>query len=58
MKYCPQCLQPDTRPISKFTDAGFCPACDYFDRLQHVDWQERYEILEDLLASYRRRPGQ
>lgn len=58
MKYCPNCLQPDTRPNSRFTDAGICPACDYFERLQHVDWQERYEILEDLLARRERRPGQ
>ena len=58
MKYCTQCLQPDTRPNTAFTDAGLCPACDYFAHLHHVDWQERYEILEDLLAQYPRKPGQ
>lgn len=57
MKYCSRCLQPDTRPNSRFTDAGICPACDYFERLQQVDWQERWEILQDLLANYRRPPG-
>lgn len=57
MKYCSRCLQPDTRPNTRFTEAGICPACDYFARLQQVDWQERYEILEDLLARYPRRPG-
>lgn len=58
MKYCQRCLQPDTRPNTHFTERGICPACDYFERLQHVDWQERYEILEDLLAGFPRRPGQ
>lgn len=58
MKYCKHCLQPDTRPNSRFTDEGICPACDYFARLQHVDWQERYEILLDLLAGFKRQPGQ
>jgi N-acetyl sugar amidotransferase len=58
MRYCPRCLQPDTRPNTIFTAEGICPACDYFERLKDVDWQERYEILEDLLTSYRRRPGQ
>lgn len=59
MKYCKQCLQPDTRPNTKFSEEGVCPACNYFDRLRLVDWQERYEILQDLLAAYRRqRPGQ
>lgn len=58
MKYCTRCLQPDTRPNSRFTAAGICPACDYFEHQKHVDWQERYEILLELLASYKRQPGQ
>lgn len=58
MKYCSRCLQPDTRPNTIFTQAGICPACDYFERLQHVDWQERYEILQDLLPKFPRKPGQ
>ena len=58
MKYCPQCLQPDTRPNSRFTESGVCSACHYFAELTHVDWQERYEILQDLLDRYRRKPGQ
>src|SRR5438874_3916762 len=58
MKYCSRCLQPDTRPNTRFTADGICPACDYFDKLQDVDWQERLDILEDLLARRPRRPGQ
>ena len=58
MKYCPQCLQPDTRPNARFTESGVCSACHYFAELKHVDWQERYEILQDLLDRYRRKPGQ
>lgn len=58
MKYCKSCLQPDTRPNSKFTDDGTCPACHYFGLLKHVDWQERYEILVDQLKLFSRRPGQ
>lgn len=55
MKYCNRCLQPDTRPNSKFTHEGICPACDYFERLQFVDWQERYDILLDLLEGYKKK---
>lgn len=58
MIYCRRCLQPNTRPNSRFSEAGICPACDYFERLQDVDWQERFEILQDLLAGAERRPGQ
>ncbi len=55
MKYCKRCLQPDTRPNSRFTPDGTCPACDYFDKLQFVDWQERYEILKDLIEEYKKK---
>lgn len=58
MKYCKTCLQPDTRPNTFFNDEGICPACSYIDELQHVDWEERYEILVDLLKQYPRKPGQ
>ncbi len=58
MKYCTHCLQPDTRPNTRFTEQGLCPACDYFGRLAHVDWQERFDILQDLLAKFPRKPGQ
>lgn len=58
MNYCSSCLQPDTRPNTIFTDTGICPACDYFERLKHVDWLERFEIAKDLLAKFPRRPGQ
>ena len=51
MIYCKQCLQPDTRPNTKFTVEGLCPACNYFDELQKVDWQERSEILIELIES-------
>jgi N-acetyl sugar amidotransferase len=57
MKYCKRCLQPDTRPNSKFLPSGICPACDYFDRLKDVDWLERYEILQDLIAGISKKPG-
>lgn len=58
MKYCQCCLQPDTRPNSQFTDEGVCPACNYFQQLKDVDWQERYEILNDLLKQFPRQAGQ
>jgi N-acetyl sugar amidotransferase len=58
MKYCSHCLQPDTRPNTQFNEMGVCPACDYFGRLVNVDWQERFDILQDLLQSFPRKHGQ
>jgi len=55
MKYCTQCLQPDTRPNTTFSDDGICPACNYFHKLENVDWQERFEILLDMAANVPKR---
>jgi len=55
MKYCIKCLQPDTRPNTHFHANGMCPACAYHHESRNVDWQERFEILEELLIPYRRR---
>jgi N-acetyl sugar amidotransferase len=58
LKYCSRCLQPDTRPNTVFSADGICPACTYFEALQQVDWQERFEILQDLLSRHPRKKGQ
>lgn len=58
MRYCLRCLQPDTRPNTRFSEAGVCPACDYVDATREVDWAERIEILQGLFAGRRRKPGQ
>ena len=52
MKYCKKCLQPDTRPNTQFTEDGICPACNYFDKLDQVDWEERREILLDIAKDF------
>lgn len=58
MKYCKTCLQPDTKPNDYFSAEGICSACLNSKELVSVDWTERYEVLEDLLSRYPRRPGQ
>ena len=58
MKYCKKCLQPDTRPNTKFLSDGICPACNYFEELKKVDWEERYEILQHELEKYRSQSNQ
>jgi len=58
MKYCKLCLQPDTRPNTVFTNEGLCPACHYYEESKKIDWQERYEILLDLIPSISKAPGQ
>ena len=40
-----------------FHDNGLCPACHYIDELEDVDWEERYEVLPELIDKFPRRPG-
>jgi N-acetyl sugar amidotransferase len=58
MKFCKLCLQPDTRPNTAFTEMGLCPVCNYYEQSKAIDWQERYEILLDLIKTNKRVPGQ
>tara|TARA_R110002072_G_scaffold283940_2_gene447638 strand:- start:1075 stop:2199 length:1125 start_codon:yes stop_codon:yes gene_type:complete len=53
MRYCRTCLQPDTRPNTRFTEDGICPACAYYARHKEVDWAERTEILHEMARHYR-----
>lgn len=49
MKYCKICLQTDTRPGIKFNSEGICPACNYFETLNTVDWDERRKELDSIV---------
>lgn len=49
MKYCKTCLQTDTRPNIKFDQHGICPACNYFESLKNVDWEERENELNNIV---------
>ncbi len=48
MIYCTRCLQPNTRPNTKFSQ-GICPACAYHLSLANIDWSERHRILVELV---------
>jgi N-acetyl sugar amidotransferase len=49
MKYCQKCLQTDTRPGIRFDEKGICPACNYYESLKEVDWEERRRELEEIV---------
>lgn len=50
MRYCKNCLQPDTRPGIKFDEHGICPACNYYESLNEVDWDDRKKELDAIIA--------
>lgn len=53
MKYCAQCIMPDTKPGLLFNENGICSACLSFADRAHIDWNSRQQELEKLLMRYR-----
>jgi len=57
LKYCQQCVMPDTKP-DLFIDAlGVCNACRSFENRKSVNWDLRFGELQRLLERYRNRKG-
>ncbi len=48
MEYCKNCLQPDTRPNTRFSDK-LCPACAYYLTLPQIDWEARNKELKEII---------
>lgn len=59
MKFCKNCIMPDTRPHISFNNEGVCIACQNNEKKKNVDWDARFKELEALCDKYRRKePGQ
>ena len=54
MRYCKECVQPDTRPGIKFDDKGVCLACFFAKEVEKIDWDARRKEL-DKVAEYGRK---
>lgn len=48
MRYCKNCLQPDTRPGIKFDENGICYACKYEFSKKTIDWVQRETELRKI----------
>ena len=57
MKYCTQCVMPDTKPDLSFNEAGVCNACTNYKTRNEVDWDARRRELDEILARYRSKDG-
>ena len=56
MKYCKNCLMPDTRPGITFVD-GICAPCINYEKQRLVEWGSRKKELEVLCDKYRGKYG-
>jgi N-acetyl sugar amidotransferase len=50
MRYCKQCVQPDTRPGILFDDEQVCSACRAKEELSKVDWNQRENELREIAS--------
>jgi N-acetyl sugar amidotransferase len=57
IRYCSNCLLPDTKPDLHFNEAGVCNACANYQARPTVDWATRRRELEQILDRYRNRSG-
>lgn len=52
-KLCTRCVMPDTKPDLWFDERGVCSACIAYENRKTVDWSQRMQELQDILARYR-----
>jgi len=57
MKYCIQCLFPDTKPELDFDENGVCDACRSAEQKEKIDWDKRKNDLREILEKYRSKNG-
>jgi N-acetyl sugar amidotransferase len=53
MKYCKQCLLPDTKPDLHFDSSGLCNACVNFLSRKNIDFEKRKIELIKILDKYK-----
>jgi len=53
MKFCTNCVMPDTRPGIQFNADGVCSACQSFHKRKEIDFDKRFEELKQLCDKYR-----
>lgn len=57
MKFCVNCVMPETKPDLSFNSEGLCSACSAYMNRKVVDWEERSRMLHGVLERYRSRDG-
>ncbi len=57
IRYCRDCVYPETKPDLSLDDKGICDACRYVDVKDSTDWYERRNELKKIFDSYRSKDG-
>ena len=54
MKFCSNCVMPDTKPGIWLDDRGFCNACRSKEIKNKIDWDARYKDLEVIVEEIKK----
>lgn len=58
MRYCTNCIMPETRPRVSFDERGWCNACQWAEEKKtSVDWASRRKLLDELCDQHRKKSG-
>ena len=53
MRYCTECLQPDTRPNTVFDEKGVCPACNFSKKIKLSEWKkQKWDLSIEAFKNY------
>ena len=50
MKYCRNCILPDTRPNLEISADGVCNACRAHAIKRQIDWAQRESLFREVVA--------
>ncbi len=53
LKYCTECLLPETKPDLSFDDEGVCSACNSYKNRATIDWEQREREFVNTLNRYK-----
>jgi N-acetyl sugar amidotransferase len=53
LKYCKNCLLPDTKPQLCLDENGFCDACNFAEEKDNIDWKQKREDLSQILKKFK-----
>jgi N-acetyl sugar amidotransferase len=57
IRYCTNCIMPETKPDLHIDEAGVCAACRSYQQRKSVDWEARRRSLLEILERYRSKCG-
>ena len=57
IKYCKNCVYPDTKPQLVFDEKGVCSACINHDLKEQINWEQKEQELKTIFDEFRSKDG-